>query len=103
MIRCSESAPKATSCCYNKDMEPGSSRGNAAAASFVKWAKQLSVVTGIAVGVVVGLIYQPAWWVISVASVLAWLVIEGVLKILPWQPTEAPVQPEEPDTRFVRR
>ena len=71
--------------------------------TLLKWAKQLSVLTAMTVGVVVGLIYQPSWWVISVASLVAWLVIEGVLKILPWQPTKAPVLPEEPDTRYVSR
>ena len=70
--------------------------------TLVKWAKQLSVLAGMAVGVVVGLIYQPSWWVISLVSFLAWLVIEGMLKVLPLQPPEQP-KPEEPDTRFVRR
>ena len=70
--------------------------------TFVKWAKQLSVVTGMTVGVVVGLIYQPSWWVISLVSFLAWLVIEGTLKVLPLQPPEQP-KPEEPDTRYVKR
>ena len=69
--------------------------------TFVKWAKQLSVVTGMTVGVVAGLIYQPAWWVISLVSLSAWLVIEGVLKLLPRQPTEHPEHPE-PDMRYTR-
>jgi len=69
--------------------------------TFVKWAKQLSVVTGMTVGVVVGLIYQPAWWVISLVSLLVWLVIEGVLKVLPRQLPELPEHPE-PDMRYTR-
>jgi hypothetical protein len=69
--------------------------------TFVKWAKQLSVLTGMTVGVVVGLIYQPSWWVISLVSSLAWLVIEGVLKVLPRQPFEDPGDPE-PDMRYIK-
>jgi hypothetical protein len=69
--------------------------------TFVKWAKQLSVLTGMTVGVVVGLIYQPSWWVISLVSLSVWLVIEGVLKLLP---SKLPKQPEhpEPDMRYIR-
>ena len=67
--------------------------------TLVKWAKQLSVLAGMAVGVVVGLIYQPSWWVISLVSFFAWLVIEGVLKVLPRQIPEHP----EPDMRYTRR
>jgi hypothetical protein len=68
--------------------------------TFVKWAKQLSVLIGMTVGVVVGLIYQPSWWVISFVSLLAWLVIEGVLKVLPSQLPDDPEHPE-PDTRYI--
>ena len=69
--------------------------------TFIRWAKQLSVLTGMTVGVVVGLIYQPSWWVISLVSLLAWMVIEGFLKVLPRQPFEHPEHPE-PDTRYIR-
>ena len=69
--------------------------------TFVKWAKQLSVVTGMTVGVVVGLISQPSWWVISVVSLLAWVVIEGVLKLLPRQLPKQPEHPE-PNMRYTR-
>ena len=64
--------------------------------TFVKWAKQLSVVTGMTVGVVVGLIYQTAWWVISLVSVLAWLVIEGFLKISPGSRPKLRCSPRSP-------
>ena len=67
--------------------------------TFVKWAKQLSVLAGMTVGVVVGLIYQPSWWVISLVSLSAWLVIEGVLKSLPR--SQLPEHPE-PDMRYIR-
>ena len=68
---------------------------------FVKWAKQLSVLAGMTVGVVVGLIYQPSWWVISLVSLSVWLVIEGVLKLLPRQIPKQPEHPE-PDMRYIR-
>ena len=68
---------------------------------FVKWAKQLSVLAGMTVGVVVGLIYQPSWWVISLVSLSVWLVIEGVLKLLPRQLPKQPEHPE-PDMRYIR-
>ena len=67
--------------------------------TFVKWAKQLSVLAGMTVGVVVGLIYQPSWWVISLVSLSAWLVIEGVLKFLP--SSQLPEHPEL-DVRYIR-
>jgi len=68
--------------------------------TFVKWTKQLSVLIGMTVGVAVGLIYQPYWWVISFVSLLVWLVIEGVLKVLPSQLPNHPEHPE-PDMRYI--
>ena len=70
--------------------------------TFVGRAKKLSVLAGMAVGVMVGLIYQPPWWVISLASFFAWRVIEGVLKVLPWQPSEPSERSEGKDLRYIR-